>query len=210
MRSNSLIAAHFSASFLHNAICLVSWVCYDIKSGASSKINFGSRSIVGSGLGGTLAEPVKNYPTYFAPDSLFDKYPYLLPNLVCATVVVFGLLIGILFLEETHEDKKNKRDRGLEIGRRIIQLLNPKRENGYLGAHLEYLEETQLFLRDENHATDFVMDGSTPANLAATDAFETHSNCTKCTNEPKRASSIWQAFTMQMLLLIIGYGILAL
>ena len=174
------------------------------------QINFEFRSIVGSGLGGTLAEPVKNYPTYFSSGSLFDKYPYLLPNLVCAIVVVFGLLIGILFLEETHEDKKNRRDVGLEIGRRIIQLLNPRKENGCLGAHLEYLEETQVFIGDESNTTDFALEGSAPANLTAADVFETDLNRANGANNSKRLSSIWQAFTMQMLLLIIGYGILAL
>ena len=153
---------------------------------------------------------MKNYPTYFASGSLFDKYPYLLPNLVCAIVVVFGLLIGILFLEETHEDKKNRRDIGLEIGKRITQLLNPRRENGCLGAHLEYLGETRVFLRNENHATDFTLEGSAPANLTAADAFEANTSDAKGSNESKRFSSIWQAFTMQMLLLIVGYGILAL
>ena len=45
---------------------------------------------------------------------MFDTYPYLLPNLVCSAIVVFGLAVGVLFLEETHEDRKYDRDRGLE------------------------------------------------------------------------------------------------
>ena len=161
-------------------------------------------------MGGTLAEPVKSYPSYFVPGSLFDEYPYLLPNLVCASVVVFGLVIGILFLEETHEDKKDRRDIGLEMGRRVLQLLNPRRENGCLGAHIDYLEETRVFLGDENHAADFAMEGSAPAGIPLTDAFSKGTCYSDTGNNLRRSSSVWQAFTLQMLLLIVGYGILAL
>ncbi|KAH9891482.1 MFS general substrate transporter [Xylariomycetidae sp. FL2044] len=62
--------------------------------------------IVGSAMGGFLAQPAHFYPSVFPADGLFGKYPYLLPNLVSVAVIVLAILQGILFLEET-----NPRDR---------------------------------------------------------------------------------------------------
>jgi hypothetical protein len=45
----------------------------------------------------------------------------LLPNLFCTAVVLFGLAVGILFLEETHEDRKYDRDCGREAGQWVLR-----------------------------------------------------------------------------------------
>ncbi|KAI1871460.1 uncharacterized protein JN550_004454 [Neoarthrinium moseri] len=58
--------------------------------------------IVGSAMGGFLAQPARFYPSVFPADGLFGKYPYLLPNLVSVAVIVLAILQGILFLEETN------------------------------------------------------------------------------------------------------------
>ncbi|KAF2757800.1 MFS general substrate transporter [Pseudovirgaria hyperparasitica] len=82
-------------------------------------------SVIGAYLGGTLSNPVKAYPELFSAGSFwarsFEKFPYLLPNLVCVLVVFTGLIIGILFLEETHEVKKQQPDLGCQIGRSILR-----------------------------------------------------------------------------------------
>lgn len=54
-------------------------------------------------------------------ETVFETYPYLLPNLVCAAVVLLSLSVGFLFLEETHEDAKYGRDRGYELGQWITR-----------------------------------------------------------------------------------------
>jgi hypothetical protein len=41
----------------------------------------------------------------FPKGTIFEKFPYLLPNFVCTVIVLCGLVIGILFLEETHAEK---------------------------------------------------------------------------------------------------------
>ncbi|KAI1379546.1 MFS general substrate transporter [Hypoxylon crocopeplum] len=58
--------------------------------------------IVGSAMGGFLAQPAKFYPSLFPADGLFGRYPYLLPNLVSVIVIVLAIVQGILFLEETN------------------------------------------------------------------------------------------------------------
>jgi len=78
-------------------------------------------SIVGPAIGGSLAQPCDNYPAFFARGTLFDRFPFLLPNLVFAAILAVGVTIGILFLEETHAGKKPGRDVGLEVGRWILR-----------------------------------------------------------------------------------------
>ncbi|KAI8963817.1 MFS general substrate transporter [Daldinia sp. FL1419] len=80
-------------------------------------------SIVGPMIGGALARPCISYPGLFSAGSIWDKYPYLLPNLFSAFIVVIGVVNGILFLEETHAEKKLRRDRGLELGNWILSKL---------------------------------------------------------------------------------------
>jgi len=73
-------------------------------------------SIIGPMIGGALARPCISYPELFACGTVWDRYPYLLPNLFSACTVFIGVVIGILFLEETHAAKKGHRDRGREVG----------------------------------------------------------------------------------------------
>ncbi|EEH08555.1 conserved hypothetical protein [Histoplasma capsulatum G186AR] len=77
-------------------------------------------SIVGPAMGGALAQPCDNYPRLFPRNTIFDRYPFLLPNLVCVVILCFGITIGILFLQETHPEKKFHRDRGIELGRWLL------------------------------------------------------------------------------------------
>ncbi|KAI0132529.1 major facilitator superfamily domain-containing protein [Xylariales sp. AK1849] len=77
-------------------------------------------SIVGPMIGGSLAKPCENYPLLFAQGTIWEKFPYLLPNLFSAFICLVGVINGILFLEETHSARKNCRDRGLELGNWLL------------------------------------------------------------------------------------------
>lgn len=59
-------------------------------------------AILGSGMGGYLAQPAKNFPETFPPEGLFGKYPYLLPNLIAAAYIAGTIVIGAIFLKETN------------------------------------------------------------------------------------------------------------
>ncbi|KAI1491654.1 MFS general substrate transporter [Biscogniauxia mediterranea] len=58
--------------------------------------------IIGSAMGGFLAQPARFYPHIFPADGLFGRYPYLLPNLVSVVAIVLAIVQGMLFLEETN------------------------------------------------------------------------------------------------------------
>lgn len=60
-------------------------------------------------IGGMLANPSQNYPSWFSEEGLFGRFPYLLPNLVCAFLLLCSILSGYLFLEETHPDLVEKK-----------------------------------------------------------------------------------------------------
>ncbi|KAH3965823.1 hypothetical protein HBI70_133210 [Parastagonospora nodorum] len=66
--------------------------------------------IIGSAMGGFLAQPAKFYPGAFSQDGIFAKYPYLLPNLVAAVGILAAILQGMLLLEETlvREEKEDE------------------------------------------------------------------------------------------------------
>ena len=61
-------------------------------------------TILGPCIGGTLADPHEAWPNAFPLGSLFQRYPYLLPNLVCAALLLVSIVLGIFLLEETHPD----------------------------------------------------------------------------------------------------------
>lgn len=188
-------------------------------------------SIIGSGLGGTLADPVLNYPGYFSRGTIWDSFPYLLPNLVCAAVVLFGMVVGFLFLEETHEDLKHRRDIGLEMGRWILKRLGQAEENNSLPIDKSGCnEETQCLMTGDN-PPDYQSAAPSPTlppmrpgppaysevpastslsgpnqELAAEDDLELQSH--KLVESVER-SAVANAFTKQVIINIIGYGILA-
>eukprot|EP00752_Nemacystus_decipiens_P011395 g10122.t1 len=57
--------------------------------------------VVGPGLGGLLSEPAKHYSTVFSESGLFGRFPYLLPNIVGASLALTGLPLVFFFLKET-------------------------------------------------------------------------------------------------------------
>ena len=61
-------------------------------------------TIIGPAIGGTFADPHEAFPALFPRGSLFDRFPYLLPNLICAGLLLISILLGYFLLEETHPD----------------------------------------------------------------------------------------------------------
>lgn len=53
-------------------------------------------------MGGYLAQPADFYPDLFPRGSLFDRFPYLLPNLASFVIITISTIQGIFLLEETN------------------------------------------------------------------------------------------------------------
>lgn len=61
-------------------------------------------TIIGPAIGGMLADPHESWPNTFPLGSLFANFPYLLPNLCCAALLLISIVLGYFLLEETHPD----------------------------------------------------------------------------------------------------------
>ncbi|KAI0478905.1 MFS general substrate transporter [Xylariaceae sp. FL0804] len=61
-------------------------------------------TIVGPAIGGIFADPHVSWPNAFPEGSLFARFPYLLPNVLCAGLLLFSIVLGYFLLEETHPD----------------------------------------------------------------------------------------------------------
>lgn len=171
-------------------------------------------SILGPLIGGALAEPCLNYPQFFAPGTLFDRYPFLLPNLVCAAILVVGILVGILFLEETHQEIKYRRDIGLEIGQKLLDRFNWQRGPKFCGkVNDANFEESRSLLDDEPPPGYRTTEGSPrfPSSRALSPAAPPYTrSAVRISLQSKGAStSVQKAFTKPVIIHILGYGILA-
>lgn len=182
-------------------------------------------SFVGAGLGGALADPVRNYPGVFHEGTIFDRFPYLLTNLVCAGVVVFSMIVGILFLEETHEDLKGKRDVGLEMGQWIIAKFqrrsSPRVITGQKG---DFSEETVMLVDDlpPDYRSTAASPELSPSSFSALPppayrsiddnvelVHDVEETLDRAGQKAKAKSALANAFTKQVILNITGYGIMA-
>jgi MFS family permease len=61
-------------------------------------------TIIGPALGGTFADPAQSFPNIFSSNGLFGRFPYLLPNLLCSSLLLISIVAGWFLLEETHPD----------------------------------------------------------------------------------------------------------
>ena len=170
-----------------------------------------TRSIVGPAIGGALAQPCKSYPNLFPTGTIFDRFPFLLPNLVCAAIVAVGVLIGILFLEETHETQRHHRDRGIECGKRILQYFgkSPKPDL-FTKAGDANLEESRSLIEDEQPPGYRTTEGSPrdPSSRAQSpDAV--HSEFGLKERPGGKSRHAHAVFTKQIVLTIAAFGILA-
>lgn len=64
-------------------------------------------TIIGPAIGGTFARPAVSMPSVFSPTGIFAHFPYLLPNLLCAAILLISILFGYFFLVETHPDMQS-------------------------------------------------------------------------------------------------------
>ena len=61
-------------------------------------------TIIGPAIGGTFARPAVSMPSVFSSTGIFAHFPFLLPNLICAAILLISILFGYFFLIETHPD----------------------------------------------------------------------------------------------------------
>ncbi|CAA7393009.1 unnamed protein product [Spirodela intermedia] len=65
--------------------------------------------IIGPAIGGYLAQPADKFPNVFSKESIFGRFPYLLPCL-CISLVAVGVLVACIWLPETLHTHKETRE----------------------------------------------------------------------------------------------------
>ena len=165
-------------------------------------------SIIGPALGGALAQPAIAYPWLFDQDSIFGRYPFLLPNLVCVIILLFGISIGVLFLEETHADHKDGPDWGRKLGSALIRKILPEDLTEGKGRIAlpdtdENIEEPLPGYRTIENSPR--LSSVTPSSVSSVSTPGT----IESQESRKEGWNVVSVLNRQVVLVIVGYGILA-
>lgn len=157
-------------------------------------------------IGGALARPCISYPEIFSPGTIWEKYPYLLPNLFSAVAVFCGVLVGLLFFEETHPEKKYRRDAGVELGKRVLSWLSSSRcqISTRKAEKQALLDDEQLPAYRTNENSPQLSTASAPEMRDSLDLDATSERGSEVGLAPKP-----KIFTKSVVFNIISYGILA-
>lgn len=174
-------------------------------------------------MGGAFAFPYLNryLSGIFQPGTIWETYPVLLPNLVSAAVVLVGLVIGILFLDETHPAKKLQRDRGRELGDRLAAVFykaqtchgrNPEKQSLLGGEEWESYDATTApnrvdIFADADEALPIYRSQENSPKLSPRNPVDDVARTAETELQPPMKPKV---FTKSVILNIICYGILAL
>ena len=162
-------------------------------------------SIIGPAMGGALAMPCDSYPSLFARGSLWDKYPFLLPNLMCVFVLCLGILNGILFLEETHAEMKGRRDLGLDLGRILVKKFFGPDEADQTDRSRPSFGETQALTEDDPPPGYRSTESSPQLRSTSTAALDADLEYLR----EKENRGVVKTFNRHVILIIVAYAILA-
>ncbi|CAD6442313.1 92c81509-f3a4-43ed-a67a-812f04ac4713 [Sclerotinia trifoliorum] len=158
-------------------------------------------SIFGPSFGGFFARPAQNFPNLFGNNRYFLNFPFALPNIIASFLFMIGITTGILFLRETLESKRNKRDWGLEMGKKVISsskvLCCQPRPKHHSPGHPAYDESSASLLR--------------PTSASESDSTETFDDNFESPKSKSLAPpSLREVFTRQSVINLVAYTFLAL
>ena len=159
-------------------------------------------SIIGPTIGGALAMPCDNLG--FRRGGVFDEYPFLLPNLFCFGILLVGIVVGILFLEETHADKKYEPD----LGRKLALVMF---RNGNQTQNQRSSQKSPYGLQDDmpvfHHEEPPPGYRSTESSPLLRSASTTEIDAEMLREKELRGMS--KTFSRQVILIVVAYAFLA-
>ena len=172
-----------------------------------SQINYSiGRSVFGPVVGGILAEPVKRFPSIFHSNTLWERNPFLLPNLAVTICLAITWFVGFLFLRETHIKYNQRHD----VGRELVSTVRTTLEKVLLRkAESSY----EIIENDEDQSE------GQPVLLSTTSDAEDGGVKLKMRNQPAQdvemhETSAWVSipqtpYTRQVILQILSVSLLA-
>ncbi|KAF7852958.1 hypothetical protein EAF04_010835 [Stromatinia cepivora] len=159
-------------------------------------------SIFGPSFGGFFARPAQNFPNLFGNNRYLLNFPFALPNIIASFLFMIGITTGILFLRETLESKRNKKDWGLEMGKKVMSsskvLCCQPRPKHHSPGHPAYDESSASLLR--------------PTSASESDSSKTFDDNFESSKSkpPVTPPSLREVFTRQSVINLIAYTFLAL
>jgi MFS family permease len=107
----------------------------------------------GPTLGGALANPLRVDPRKPRGTAFFERFPYALPNIVAAAFFTTGIVVGWLFLQETLESKRHRKDLGLRTGAKLTAFVRktfrlPNKGKEILSEHQPLLGQQKAVVDD--------------------------------------------------------------
>ncbi|KAJ4978516.1 hypothetical protein NE237_009296 [Protea cynaroides] len=78
---------------------------------STASTSWGIGLIIGPALGGFLAQPAEKYPNIFSKESLFGRFPYLLPCLAISAFAMVATIVSFWLPETLHKHNEEYRDR---------------------------------------------------------------------------------------------------
>jgi len=163
-------------------------------------------------IGGAFARPVETMPGWFSKEGLFGKRPYLLPNLASAICVFVGVIIGVLFLNETHAERKLHRDPGIELGNYLMSRASQISQSFTRKPKGKSLEELALLGETDESLPGYCTAGlpeppsPSPARVSHDDVDREE---TGLPQQPKEKPA-GRTFSSMTIRIIVTFGILAL
>lgn len=149
-------------------------------------------TIIGPAIGGTLARPAESMPSLLSPTGIFAKFPYLLPNLVCAALLLSSVIFGYYFLVETHPELRGSQTRS-DTERTALEtpLINTAGATAYVGTDL----------RDDTYGTFNTVE--------ITDEKEwlLESNGTSVSSSLPSTGTVDRVFTFKIAMIIVAMSI---
>jgi predicted MFS family arabinose efflux permease len=101
-------------------------------------------SILGPTFGGATVHPAERYPSLFGKSRFLQAFPFSPPNLLNAVLFLIGIVVGFLFLQESLETRRHKRDYGRMLGSALTRSCS-RRKRSKPNWGLE-ADETEAFL----------------------------------------------------------------
>lgn len=128
-------------------------------------------------------------------------------------ILALGVLVGLLFLEETHERKKHRRDVGVEIGKCLLKRFNAIPEPARVITMAKGNFENREVLPEDDAPPGYRTTEGSPRQSSSRsqspNVVPTDLRFSSRSNSIKRTEGVRKAFTKQVILNIVGFGLLA-
>ena len=141
----------------------------------------------------------------FRRGGIFDEYPFLLPNLFCVAILLFGITIGILFLEETHVDKKDEPDFGRNLAKLLFSRGSKSKVQTANSKSSAFALEASVDLYDNDDPPPGYRSTESSPLLRSTSTTEIDAEMLR----EKQPRGVIKTFSRQVNLIIVAYAFLA-